>query len=265
MVKHTTLIKNAKTCLFIAAIVAGSSVGLFAQDEVVAAEKAPVTLFGMYKQGGWAMIPLTALSIAALGLTIYNVLTVREKNIVGKAFIDNEIMPVLREQDVEKAHQICQENPNPVNNILASGFETILSTGQLDPKNFDDATAEAAAMQLAKPYLFINGLQIVASVSPMVGLLGTVSGMVKAFQSIASEGMGKPELLAGNISEALVTTASGLIVAVPALIAYFIFKNVYGKLTSSVGQVIGQSMRALLMPEAYSGNTAPETNTEAEA
>ena len=98
-------------------------------------------------------------------------------------------------------------------------------------------------MELARPFVFVNYLQVIASVSPMVGLLGTVSGMVKAFRTISEQGMGRPELLANNISEALVTTASGLMVAIPALIAYFFFKNKYGKIAASVSQVLGRILR----------------------
>jgi biopolymer transport protein ExbB len=73
----------------------------------------------------------------------------------------------------------------------------------------------------------------------MVGLLGTVSGMVKAFNVIESEGAGSAQALAGNISEALITTASGMIVGIPAMFFFFFFKNRYGKITSRVARVVG--------------------------
>ena len=68
----------------------------------------------------------------------------------------------------------------------------------------------------------------------MLGLLGTVSGMVKAFSSIATVGMGQPDLLAGNISEALITTASGMLVGIPTMFFFFFFKNQYGKLVADM-------------------------------
>jgi biopolymer transport protein ExbB len=86
---------------------------------------------------------------------------------------------------------------------------------------------------------------VIASVSPMMGLLGTVSGMVKAFRNIASQGLGKPELLANNISEALVTTASGLLIAIPALMAYFYFKNKYMAASSGIYEQIGSMTRLM--------------------
>jgi len=72
---------------------------------------------------------------------------------------------------------------------------------------------------------WIQYTNVVAAVAPMVGLLGTVSGMIGAFSTIAGGGMGKPELLAGDIGEALITTATGLVVGIPAMLAYFILKH----------------------------------------
>ena len=73
----------------------------------------------------------------------------------------------------------------------------------------------------------------------MLGLLGTVSGMIKAFSIISQGGMGDPGKLAGSIGEALVTTATGLVIAIPAMIAYFIFKNNFIKSMSSMGRLMG--------------------------
>jgi biopolymer transport protein ExbB len=72
---------------------------------------------------------------------------------------------------------------------------------------------------------WVNYLNVVATIAPMIGLLGTVSGMIGAFQTIGSGGMGRPELLAGDIGEALITTAAGLIIGIPAMLAYYILRN----------------------------------------
>ena len=98
---------------------------------------------------------------------------------------------------------------------------------------------EASAEELSDPYLLINYLSIIAALAPMVGLLGTVSGMVKAFNVIKAEGAGSAQELAGNISEALITTASGMIIGIPAMFAFFFFKNKYGKITSRIARIIG--------------------------
>ena len=102
-----------------------------------------------------------------------------------------------------------------------------------------EAVEEASAEELADPFVLINYLSVICSLSPMVGLLGTVSGMVKAFNVIEAEGAGSAQALAGNISEALITTASGMIVGIPAMFFFFFFKNKYGKITSRVGRIVG--------------------------
>jgi biopolymer transport protein ExbB len=89
----------------------------------------------------------------------------------------------------------------------------------------ENAIAEAVGREEAQVGFWINFLSLITGVSPMIGLLGTVSGMIGAFQKIGMGGMGKPELLASNIGEALITTATGLCIAIPAMFAYFIFRN----------------------------------------
>ena len=89
----------------------------------------------------------------------------------------------------------------------------------------------------------------------MVGLLGTVSGMVKAFRNIAAQGLGKPELLANNISEALVTTATGLLIAIPALMAYFYFKNKYTAASAGIYEHIGSFTRQMLKKGMITGGS----------
>jgi len=200
------------------------------------------TLLGTFKQGGLAMYPLLAFSVATFGLVLYNAITIRSSNIINPDVVDNEVMPALQERDYTGAMEICDNNSGPLLNILHNGLETT-TNGHFDEQTIDKAFDEAASVELAKPFVFINYLQVIASVAPMVGLLGTVSGMVKAFRTIAEQGMGRPELLADNISEALITTASGLTVAIPALIAYFYFKNRYGKIASEVAQVLGRTLR----------------------
>ena len=209
-------------------------------SEIAAARDA--TLMGAFKQGGIAMYPLLIFSIATVGLVIYNGLYVREEAIINRSVIDNEVLPALDRLDFAAAMEVCEHNKGPVLNILHSGLQTT-QRGNFNPEKIDQAFNEAASVELARPFVFVNYLQVIASVSPMVGLLGTVSGMVKAFRTISEQGMGRPELLANNISEALVTTASGLMVAIPALIAYFFFKNKYGKIAASVSQVLGRVLR----------------------
>lgn len=202
------------------------------------------TLLGMFQSGGIAMYPLLLFSVLTLGLVIYNAMTIREASIINHRALSENVAPALEELDIARAIEACEESPSPVLRILGCGLATTES-GKFEPEKIDQAFDEAASVELSKPLIFINYLQVIASVSPMVGLLGTVSGMVKAFRTISEQGMGRPELLAENISEALITTASGLLVAIPALLAYFYFKNTYGKIAAKVSQILGRTLRSL--------------------
>ncbi len=212
-----------------------SSISIAAATDVPA--EGEVNLITLFQNGGWAMYPLLLLSIATVGITIYNFMMIREQPFMRSEVID-QLKPQLHDLDFEKCRQTCNTYPMAVTNIINAGLNRI-DEDEFDTEAIEQAMEEYSTEEMAGPYVLINYLSIIASVSPMVGLLGTVSGMVKAFNSIKQQGMGKPELLAGNISEALITTASGLIVAIPAMIFYFYFKNKYGKLTVRVTRVVG--------------------------
>ncbi len=215
---------------------------LSAQDTEVATEIADESqeksLYDMYKAGGWAMYPLSLLSMGGFGLIIYNFMAVRPEPILNAA-ATVQIDEALAAIDVERAKTICQENPSPVTNIIEAGMNRV-DVNNFDPEQVKEAIEESSAEELAGPFVLINYLSVVGSLSPMVGLLGTVSGMVKAFNVIEAEGAGSAQALAGNISEALITTATGMIVGIPAMFFFFFFKNRYGKITSRIGRVVGE-------------------------
>ena len=215
---------------------------LSAQDTEVATEvvdeSQEKSLIDMYKAGGWAMYPLTLLSIGGFGLIVYNFMAVRPEPILNAA-ATVQIDEALAAIDVEKAKTICKENPSPVTNIIEAGMNRV-DVNNYDPEQVKEAIEESSSEELAGPFVLINYLSVVGSLSPMVGLLGTVSGMVKAFNVIEAEGAGSAQALAGNISEALITTATGMIVGIPAMFFFFFFKNRYGKITSRIGRVVGE-------------------------
>lgn len=195
------------------------------------------TLIDQYKTGGWAMYPLTLFSIAGFGLIIYNFMAIRPQLILNPE-ATGEIDSALETLDIEKAKSICAESPSPATNIIAAGLNRV-NTNSYDPEPVKEAIEEASSEELAGPFILINYLSVIGSLAPMIGLLGTVSGMVKAFNVIEAEGAGSAQALAGNISEALITTASGMIVGIPAMFFFFFFKNRYGKITSRVARVVG--------------------------
>jgi biopolymer transport protein ExbB len=195
------------------------------------------SLIDMFKAGGWAMYPLLLLSISGFGLIIFNFISVKPATFWDDA-VTAEIDTALQEVDIEKARQLCEENVTTVTTILHAGLNRV-NVADYDPQPIKEAVEESSAEEMATPFVYINYLSIVGTLSPMVGLLGTVSGMVKAFNAIAAEGVGNPQALADNISEALITTATGMIVGIPAMFFFFFFKNRYGKMSARIGRIVG--------------------------
>lgn len=211
-------------------------------EEAVVAETggeaiANVTLMDRFQQGGFAMWPLLALSICTFALILYNGLMIRKKPFLRED-LQSDLKEAFSELDFERASQICEENPSVFTNIVSAGLERI-DPEHLDPQDVKEGIEEASADELSAPFGMISYLSSIATISPMIGLLGTVSGMVQAFGSISEQGMGQAQVLAGNINEALITTASGLIVALFAMVPYLIFKNRFAKISSGVSRQLG--------------------------
>tara|TARA_R100000027_G_scaffold63301_1_gene55897 strand:+ start:7527 stop:8309 length:783 start_codon:yes stop_codon:yes gene_type:complete len=232
------------TALIASSFVAGVTYGQ--EDEIIVEETADEgvavgdtsrSLIDMIKVGGWAMYPLGALSIAGLGLIVYNFIAIRPSKLLNVDTVEL-VSEKTRDFQIDEARQICAENPSPLTNICDAGLERVTAEF-VDAEAMEKAMEEASVEELSGPFLYINYLSVIANLAPMVGLLGTVSGMVKAFNAIAAQGVGQPQALANNISEALITTATGMIVGIPAMFFFFFFKNKYGKITSSVSRIIG--------------------------
>jgi len=212
-----------------------------AQPTVAAVESKqtvkPITLGGLWVQGGWTMYPLGLLSVAALGLTVYGFISTNTRKMLG-----TDLVPSLQEElmrlHVDLAKAICAGTPGLLANTLNAGLER-LNDGVLDVPSMEKAMEEASIHEVTAGMEPINYLSIIAQIAPMLGLLGTVSGMIKAFQKIGLGGMGKPELLANNIGEAMITTAAGLIIGIPAMFFYFFLKSRYMSNVSEMGRILG--------------------------
>ena len=199
-----------------------------------------MTFADMFIVGGWCMWPLALCSIAAVFFAIRNGIMLRTKNLL-RADLKPEIEKLMASRDLKGVREVCQNNPSLMTSVLDAGLERI-SENDFDPAHVLEAIEEAGNEQMVTFMKPINYLSMLGSVSPMIGLLGTVSGMIKAFQNIGMGGMGKPEVLANNIGEALITTAAGLIIAIPAMTFYFIYKNNFIKHMSTMGRMVGHFM-----------------------
>jgi len=231
--------KRSRVAGMMVLVFAGAVFTVWAQDAAGGGVKS-MTFMDMLKQGGWAMWPLGAFSVATLFFIIRNSLLLRPKNLL-RADLKPDIEKFLSERNLAGVREICQNNPSLMTSVLDAGLERI-SENDFDPVHVMEAIEEAGNEQMVTFMKPINYLSMIGSISPMIGLLGTVSGMIKAFQNIAMGGMGKPEVLASNIGEALITTAAGLIIAIPAMTFYFIYKNNFIKHMSTMGRMVGHFM-----------------------
>ena len=216
------------------------SVG-FAQGSEPASQ---VSLLQLIKTGGWAMWPLGGFSIFMVTLIIQNFMNLRPK-----VLLHHEQMPALLEmmmgRKVKSALIYCRKNPSLFANTLGAGLERCLDDEVIDFMKVKESVEEASIEQTSKLMKPIDYLSIIGASAPMLGLLGTVSGMIKAFNTMGTTGMGKPELLAANIGEALITTATGLVIAIPAMFFFFFFKKGFQKTLATLGRNVGFLFDAL--------------------
>ena len=213
-----------------------------AQEAGVAVEAPAVAdsvTFGMLiSQGGWAMYPLGLFSVAMFYFIIRNTMLLREKNMLRED-LKPQLEALMAKRDVQGVRDLCAEHDSLITAVLDAGMERISEEHEYDAQHVMEAIEEAGNEQMVTFMKPINFLSIIGGTAPMLGLLGTVSGMIKAFSIIAQGGMGDPGKLAGSIGEALITTATGLVIAIPAMIAYFLFKNNFIKSMSTMGRMVG--------------------------
>lgn len=231
-----------KTGLFLTMALTVPATSVFAQNgAALTTENA--TLWQLIKTGGITMIPLGLLSFAMVVFIVQNFFSLREKTL-----LHSEMMPGLMEMMVQKnicdALIYCREHPSMFTNVFAAGLERCLK-GTVDFDKVYELVEEASLEQMTVLVKPMDYLSIIGATSPMLGLLGTVLGMIKAFQTMGAQGMGKPEVLAGNIGEALITTATGLIIAIPAMAFYFYFKKRCDKTLATLGRNLGCLFEAL--------------------
>jgi biopolymer transport protein ExbB len=178
------------------------------------------SLFDMVASGGPVMIPIGLCSIVALTYAVERSLRLRTGNL-GSAAFGRSLTSTVMESGPKKGLELCASRPNSLSRVFTAGLMRWNSPVLEREKALEDAGAREVKALSAN----LRPLVVVGMIAPLLGLLGTVWGMIEAFSNIAlKEGLGKPELLASGISQALITTATGLAIAIPAQAAYFYFK-----------------------------------------
>jgi len=175
-------------------------------------------VFEFIQQGGVVMYILLGLSVLALTIIFERSWSLRRSVVIPLEDVEAIEKAVLA-NDVDGAIQVCRNHNTAMSRILW----VALKNRGVKRAVMKEILEEVGRQEVAHLDRFIGVLGVVAAISPLLGLLGTVVGMIEVFQQISLQGVGKADVLAGGISKALNTTAAGLSIAVPALVAYRLF------------------------------------------
>jgi biopolymer transport protein ExbB len=203
-------------------------------------------LLSIIKDGGYLMFPLLACSFTLLVFAFERAISLRRGRAIPRPFVKRFLHQLETGQlDKEQALLICAENNSPISKIFAAAAKKWGRPSVEMEQSIMDA-GERAANELRRFIRVFNGL---ATVSPLLGLLGTVFGIIRAFNDIAvSDAMGRMEMLSTGISEALLTTAMGLSVAIPAVCLYMYFTSCVDRLVMRF-DALGQEVVAIISAE----------------
>lgn len=171
-------------------------------------------------EGGWVMVPIGIMSVLTVYLSTDGVRNTSIKKSSPPAF-EAEVKRLFQYGDYVGAYTFCRDNKSPLTNVLRVGI-SLLGDGKtmVEEGMISEMHKESAAMGTQ-----INYLSVIGVVTPMIGLLGTVTGMIKAFSTLGSSGIGDPSSLSGAIGEVLVATASGLVIAIPAFGMFYFLRS----------------------------------------
>ena len=213
-------------------------------------------LIDLMNRGGWVMYPIALCSIVGVGLCIERAWVLRRSRVLPQDFL-LQINNLLKRKLYSEAVVICQNDKSSASRIISIGLKLINQKRSF----FKEGMEEAGRWEAAELTRHLGALYLVASVSPLLGLLGTVSGMINAFDSIALQNIVNPGLLAGGISEALLTTAAGLCVAIPALVAHRALASKADSLIMALESLSSDLMESIVT--GTSPESKPRTATQA--
>ena len=188
-------------------------------------------MMGYLMDGGWMMLPLLICSIAMVAVIIDRVRAFRAAAKLDPKALREKVVACLTDGDVAAAVAACRDSEGPVAAVLLTGLEKF---ARLYQKGKGEQEIEAGVTKAMEDYApkamsvlekRLGTLVLVSSISPLIGMCGTVTGMINSFSVMAEAAGLDPGAVAGGISEALITTAAGLIIAIPGVVAYNMFQK----------------------------------------
>ncbi len=188
-------------------------------------------MFEFLKAGGWLMIPIMLCSVVALAICVERYWTLNPSRVAPSNLLA-QVWGWIKNSQLDSARMKQLRQSSPLGHILATG----LSNSRHGRDVMKESIEEAAGHVVHDLERYIDTLGTIAIISPLLGLLGTVIGMIKVFSEIMVQGAGNANVLAGGISEALITTAAGLCVAIPAMIMFRYFNRRIDSIVVSMEQ-----------------------------
>ena len=200
--------------------------------------------FGLLEKGGAVMYVLLAFSVVGLAIVLLKVVQFQRLKLRRLGFVDDAIAKIAAGQ-IAEARTILAGRANPVARVMESAVETAGVAG-MDEKERDAEISRVGSAEIQKMETYLGGLEVIANLSPLLGLLGTVFGMIAAFAELQTAGSEvDPTILAGGIWEALLTTAFGLSIAIPALAAFYLLEAQVERVRNAMKDSVIRINRAL--------------------
>ena len=197
--------------------------------------------------GGWVMWPIILASVVALAIVLERLWLLRVRRVCPPD-LSAQVWRWISQRELNRGHVTSLREGSPLGQVLAAGLANLTHSRDVMKESIEDA-GRHVANDLER---HLNTLGTIAAVTPLLGLLGTVIGMMEVFDAVASQGVGRPRELAPGISKALITTIAGLSVAIPSLIFYRYFRGRVDRL------VIQMEEEALKLVEVLHGEREKE-------
>lgn len=206
-----------------------------------AAEKASV--YQWFVAGGFVMLPLACVAVAAVVLIVERAVYFLAGNPSAERLASG-VLAACRHEDFEAAEELCARRRGVVARVLGA----CLARRQRGQQAMEDAVGEQLLNELPRLQRFLGGLATLAGVAPLLGLLGTVTGIIQTFAVIRSFGNSNPSLMAGGISEALITTAAGLLIAVPVVVVHSMLRSRCDRIVADAERHAATLLMAIVHP-----------------
>lgn len=202
-------------------------------------------LLELVEAGGWLMVPILLCSVISMAIIVERFWTLQRKRITPPNLVV-QVWQWAKSGNLTDERLRALRKSSPLGRILAAGLVNRDSSRELMKESIEDV-GRHVVHDLDR---YLNTLGTIASITPLLGLLGTVIGMIKVFAVITTQGVGDPGVLAGGISEALITTAAGLTVAIPTLMFHRYFRGHVDELVVTMEQEALKMVEAMHGPEA---------------